>query len=236
MRAILRPLVLSASLLAAVNSGFASVITYTSNPVRNIPDSSSSGVVDTIHVTESGFVASMSLDLNLVIPAGEVGFAGDLYVYLQHGASQSVLLNRVGRSGTSSTGYDDNVPISVTFSDSAANGDIHNYRMTLNGSNLLPLSSTLSGTWQPDGRAVDPDTVKLSDVRSAALNVFNHANSSGDWSLFLADLSGGGLYALNGWSLKLDVTPIPEPESAAAVAGIFLLGVSIASKLRRKQL
>ena len=62
---------------------------------------------------------------------------GDLYCFLAHGTSHSVLLNRLGRSDASNLGYND-AGLDLTFDDAATNGDIHVYRLQLTGSQGTP--------------------------------------------------------------------------------------------------
>jgi len=193
-----------------------------------IPDDTETGFVHTLHVADSFEIASVSMSLNLTAAPGGYGWTGDLYCYLQHGTDLSVLLNRPGRSaGSAPAGYADNRAINVSFSDDAANGDIHNYRLKLTGSDLLPLAGTLGGAWQPDGRATDPGAVSAGDSRTALLGQFGGRNSAGDWTLFLADLSGDGQFRLDSWSISFDaVTPVPEPAQYAMLTALGLLSLA----------
>ncbi len=149
-----------------------------------------------------------------------MGFNGDLYVNLQHASGFSVLLNRVGKRADSLLGYGD-PGLDIVLDDQAVNGDVHVYRMTLNGSNTTPLGGGLSGTWAPDGRAVDPDTVLDTTPRTATLAGFSGANPNGQWILFVADLQGGGQFQLENWSLSF--MPIPESSGFAMATGLALL-------------
>src|ERR1051326_3044652 len=95
---------------------------------------------------------------------------GDLYVYVTHGDNTAVLINRTGRRADNGLGYPDN-GFDVTFSDSAVNGDIHQYRLTLFGNQTTPVDQNfvnpLTGTWAPDGRTVSPSTVLDTDSRTS---------------------------------------------------------------------
>ena len=112
-----------------------------------IPDGTPSGLSDLR--TISSLVTSISAVTVTLNISGE--FNGDLYGYLQHSSGFCVLLNRVGRTGSDSHGYD-NSGFSVTLSGTGSY-DVHlyqNYSPSYNG------SGQLTGTWQPDGRAISP--------------------------------------------------------------------------------
>ena len=145
------------------------------------------------------------------------GVNGDLYAYLLHNSVQSVLLNRVGHTGTSGVGYPDAgfgpgaSGSSFTFDDQAAH-DVHSYRTV---SYVLNGSGQLTGSWQPDGRAIDPESAGSAFdtvVRSNPLSLFDGMDGNGLWTLFVADMSPLGESTLVSWGL--DITIIPEPASA----------------------
>jgi subtilisin-like proprotein convertase family protein len=52
---------------------------------------------------------------------------------------------------------------------------------------------------------------------------FLSTNPNGTWSLFIADLSGGGVSTVQSWGLQMDIVAVPEVETwvAAALAGAF---------------
>lgn len=141
---------------------------------------------------------------------------GDLYAYLTHGSGYAVLLNRSGRSAVDSFGYGD-AGYRITLDDSAVH-DIHTYRTV-----VTPAAGTpLTGVWQPDGRNVDPDAVIDTTPVTAMLSSFSGLDANGDWTLFVADLSGGDAHTLNSWGMT--ITGIPEPSMLALyVAGTALL-------------
>jgi subtilisin-like proprotein convertase family protein len=172
----------------------------------------------------SPFTQIADLDVELTITGG---FNGDLYVTLGHDSGFSVLLNRVGRSsstGVSSFGYSDAGFDQVRFTDDAVNGDVHVYRLTLNGNESTPLSGPLTGTWAPDARATGADVVLTSDPRTAPLSAFNGLNPNGSWTLTLNDWAGPDLETSTLTNWKLEVTPVPEPAAYGIVAGLSLLG------------
>lgn len=232
----LRFLPLPGLVLLAINAG-AAPVSISSGPLNApIPDQSNTGIAYTLTVPESLILTSVSLSLNLSVPAGSFGWFGDLYAYVQHDSGFSVLLNRPGRDTGNIAGYDDGQAINVTFADGAANGDLHTYRTALNGDENTGLTSALTGLWQPDGRAVDPAVTVASDLRTATLAQFNGLNSAGVWTLFLADLSSEAVYQIDDWSLQLEGYEEPHsdvPEGSTCAAGLALAAAGLLTWLRR---
>src|ERR1039457_2401051 len=161
----------------------------------NIPDGNASGSAGT--ATASGFlptISDISVKLNI-----SGGYNGDLYAYLSYGGVLVPLLNRVGVTGTSggdAFGYGE-TGFNVTLS-SAGAPDVHfygKYRPHING------SGHLTGTWQPAGRAIDPQSAPSSfdSASRVSFGSYNGLNPNGTWTLFLADLSAGGQSQLLGW-------------------------------------
>jgi hypothetical protein len=136
-------------------------------------------------------------------------FNGDLYGYLRHvgpnGTNFCVLLNRTGRAPGNAAGYDDS-GFDITLDDAAANGDIHIYRDVL----VPPPGQPLTGTWQPDGRRVDPAVVSANSPRTTTLSSFAGVSGNGEWTLFLADLESGGTNLLVGWGLEFLGIGVPQ--------------------------
>lgn len=203
-----------ADFVQTFNSGFANG--------GNIPDGAPTGWTDTRIITGApDGIASLSVTLNLTGqgPGGSGGFNGDLYAYLVHGSSGfAVLLNRVGVGTGSSPVYDVGFSASgmnVVFSDGGAGGNIHQVGLPTSG-----------GIYAPDGRNILPSSSpSLFSVTSpsAFLSSFNGLNANGSWTLFIADMSGGGgLTQITSWGL--DIVPTPEPASLVegAVALLFL--------------
>lgn len=120
----------------------------------------------------------------------------DLYAYLVHGSGFSVLLNRVGRTAGDGFGSGD-AGMNVTLDDSAANGDIHLY----GAGNIRG-----GAAWAADGRNVNPLNTLDTDGRSSLLNTFNGLNPNGQWTLFIADLSGGDVSTLTSWGLNIEAS------------------------------
>lgn len=188
----------------------------------DIPDGDLSGFADTRTLPPSpAAILSVAVTLELT-PRGEGGFLGDLYATLAHeGGGYAVLLNRPGRGTALPFGYSDGPAVNITLADEAP-ADVHQYRLTLTGSELVPLAGPLTGYWQPDGRAVDPLVVASGDPRQALLGSFMGIDAGGRWTLFVADLSGGGEYRLDSWALTL--TPVPEPNGMLHALALVALG------------
>jgi subtilisin-like proprotein convertase family protein len=206
--------------------------TFSFNNVnQNVPDANEAGISDSRTIDSAiDSIGDLNVTLNLAGRGGGA-FNGDLYVTLTHNSGYSVLLNRPGRRSGSTVGYGDN-GLDVTFDDAAANGDIHTYRLTLNGSNTTPLNTPpLTGIWSPDGRGIDPDLVLNTDPRDQLLGSFSGLNADGVWTLFVADLETGGAARLVSWGLA--ITPVPEPGQYAAIAALGLFGFAAWSRCRR---
>ena len=177
---------------------------------RAIPDGDSSGLSDMESVSSTiGSLGAVRVKLHI---AGE--FNGDLYVYLRHIHGNTtnfcVLLNRVGRTASNPSGYAD-PGLDVTFDQIAANGNIHTYQAVTN----LPDGAPLTGTWQPDGRNVDPANVLDTTPSTTTLSSFSGTPGSGEWTLYLADLATGGTNQLVSWELELNGIQTPTVTWAA---------------------
>jgi subtilisin-like proprotein convertase family protein len=89
----------------------------------------------------------------------------------------------------------------------------------------------LTGTSQPDGRKVDPNVVTNLSPRNAMLNSFQNLPASGDWTLFVADVSSGDTHTLQSWGLTITGSDVPEPSFFALAAGAAVL---MAANRRRR--
>ncbi len=185
-----------------------------------IPDGNPTGMID-IQTVSSAITKLSSLRVSLCV-AGE--FNGDLYGYLRHvqgGVTNfCILLNRVGRTASDPWGYAD-CGFNILFDDAAPQGDIHTYQTTINP----PAGTPLTGVWQPDGRAVDPSLVLDTTPRTTYLSSFTNSNPSGEWTLFLADMSYGSTNMLVSWGLLFTggaLPPITWPTPANIVYGTAL--------------
>jgi len=197
---------LLAGLLAglALLPGHAALYSY-SGSAYNVPDGNFSGVASTI--TVSGANTSLTdLQVNLNLSGGLIG---DLYGYLSYNGTAVVLLNRVGvgsiNGGTSYGSLGTSLAITLGSS----------------GSDVHWTSGNLSGNYLADGRGISPVSSTSSFNANGAQNLntsFGGMDPNGVWTLFFADVSGGGGTSLvNGWSL--DITAVPEPTTVAL--GIF---------------
>lgn len=184
-----------------------------------IPDNDASGIARSFMT--SGLTVGIPYELTVslsVEPMGLGAFNGDYYAYLLHESPSggdfrmAVLLNRVGSSIEMPNGYSDS-GFRITLSDSA-NDDIHRYRVSLGG----PQFGLVTGTWQPDGRRVDPLVSSDTSPRSAFLAPLGKMDPNGQWTLFVADLEAGGTGKLTGWEVRA-VAVIPEPST------MWMLGI-----------
>jgi subtilisin-like proprotein convertase family protein len=209
-------------------SGHAAVISWNSGFDNNgvVPDGAPTGWSDTRTVSGLGAgITDVKVTLNV-----SGGYNGDLYVYLAYNGGTAVLLNRVGRASGNAFGYGDS-GLNVIFSDAAAQPtDIHLYQ-TVNGYSIS------SGTeWRPDARATDPATVLDTDARTQLLNGFNGMDPNGAWTLFAADMSGGGVSQIESWGLDISVSAVPEPVSAAlTVFGVTVVGAAARRMITRRR-
>jgi hypothetical protein len=207
------------------------IIYSTGNPSNgNIPDGNAVGWSGT--ATASGFQSSISaISVNLNISGG---YNGDLYATLSYGGVLVPLLNRVGVTSGDAFGYGD-TGFNLTLS-SAGVYDVHSYGSyspSFNG------SGQLTGIWQPDGRAIDPQSAPGVFDSASRVNFgsFNNMNPNGTWTLLIADLSaGGGQSQLVSWSL--DITAVPEPVNAALgiFGAVLLLGLLVNSTPVRERI
>ena len=189
-----------------------------------VPDGDTSGLAIRPDLTGlSGSIASVTVSLDI-----SGGFNGDLYAYLAGpNGGFAVLLNRVGVGNGNAFGYAD-TGFSITFDDSLSYENIHHYQdssYTLNG------GGQLTGIWATDGRTIDP----LSDpavfeltTPAASLDSFDGTDLNGTWTLFVADMSGGGQSTIINWGLTIET--VPEPSAGALVA----IGAGILLAARRR--
>lgn len=196
-----------------------------------IPDASLEGVFDT-QIVASPLQQVSDLRVSLHLDPGPDGaFAGDLYLTLVHADRVAVLLNRPGKDSSHPLGYPDSGGFSVTFSDPAPAGDIHRYHDSLSPGLLPSASAPLEGLWQPDGRLADPRIVSHSTPRTALLSQFLGTDPNGTWTLFLADVSGGGEVRLRDWSLQFGLASVPDLDSSLPL----LIVAGVATEIARRR-
>jgi hypothetical protein len=227
-------LTFAAASLAVLASARAVIITESATYIPNmlIPDGGTVGVVDSrIFTSQIASITNVRLSLSIAgTPAAGDAFNGDFYVTLAHSSGFAVLLNRTGRTALDPFGYGDS-GFDVTFDDSGAFADVHNYQLTLN-----PAGGTLTGTWGTDGRDVNPNVVLDTTPRIARLDSFNGLDASGEWSLFVADVESLGTGRLVSWTLEVtgrQATPVPEP--ASALAGALCVAACATSAFSRRR-
>ena len=209
------------------SAGMASAQPVSTNFVMNanalVPDGDPNGLALTTTLGGlSGTISDVSLTLNI-----SGGNNSDLYAYLVGpNGGFAILLNRVGLGAANPHGYEDS-GFSITLSDDGAR-NVHEYQegaYTLNGARQL------TGTWTPDGRNIDPQSSPAlfdSAIAAATLSSFGGTDPNGVWTLYFADLSGGGDSTLESWQVNLRV--IPEPGTAA----LFCLGGLAVLSFRRR--
>ena len=171
-----------------------------------IPDDNPVGTAGT--ATVSGLAPVISaITVTLDISGG---YNGDLYAYLSYDGILIPLLNRVGVGTGNAFGYGDS-GFDITLSSSAAN-NIHFYQ---NDSPSYNSSGQLTGTWQPDGRAIDPQSSPgaFDSAGTVTFAALNGLNPNGTWTLFIADLSAGAAEPLN--QLESQYHAVPEPVNVA---------------------
>ena len=216
--------VVTALLLAGVAQGQVAT-NYSFTTVGSlIPDGNPTGLASSTNWTGiSGTIATVTITLDIT-----GGFNGDLYAYLAGPAGGfAVLLNRTGLTSGNPFGYGD-TGFSITLSDGSSN--IHNYQL---GSPSIDGSGQLTGIWSPDGRNIDPQSAGSlfdSTTPTAGFNTFSGFTANGAWTLFVADLSGGGQGTLVSWGLT--VVTVPEPQTWVLVASG--VGMLLALNRRRK--
>ncbi len=200
---------------AFVNTAAAATISETHSLMTTaiIPDNDASGVVQIIlPSTNIAILSHISLSLQTT-----GGWNGDLYAYLWHNGTLSVVVNRIGMTTTDAAGSATS-GMNITLDDTAT-VDVHAPAM---------ISGLLTGTYQPDGRAVDPAMAYLTAPRTQNLATFAGMPASGEWRLFVADTAAGDTATITSWSITLTGEAVPEPSAAV------LLAISGLAALRRR--
>lgn len=220
--------------LAAAGSARAEFASFEYFVAGTIPDDSILGIQNTQSVAGvTGAIEDLRLSLALTPIGADGGWMGDLYAYLRHtdesGTTTSILMNRVGRQVGRSAGLSAGPSIDIMFDD--VGPDVH----LLAG----PQGELLTGTFSADGRAIDPALALDTAARTAGLDLFTGGNANGEWTLFIADMSGGSQYRLDSWGLVFQTAEVtdPEPEPVPEVSSIaltsLLVGALALSRRRR---
>jgi|SRR5882724_6789222 len=233
----LMAMAVGATLMTSVAFGQSTLNTFTfTNGFANggvVPDGDPNGLA--LLTNLSGQFGAFSTITNVTVNLNiSGGYNGDLYAYLAGPTGGfAILLNRVGVSNSASQfGYGD-TGFNVTFLDAAAQS-IQYYQShspSYNG------NGQLTGNWQPDGVNIDPQSdpsLFWGASQTAMLDSFNGTDADGTWTLFLADLSGGGQGTLISWGLQIETVPEPSSGKLLAMAGIF--GAAILFLRRRARI
>lgn len=200
----------AAALAAPALHAATQTFTFTSPPLPlEIPDDAGVTTTDSRTITSDiKQIDDISVSLTLVGSDGAGGFGkmwnGDLFLQLNYGSAYSILINRAGQTGPGDGG-DSGDGIDVSLKDSNAT-DIHVSNVD---------SGLLSGSWQPDGRDVDPTAVVTGDPRTKLLDQFLTLDPNGQWDLILSDQGAGQFMRVQQWSLTI-TGQIPEVSTWAA--------------------
>lgn len=217
--------------LVTVPSARAS-FTYTFTENALIPDGSAVGASFTHQLTDAGpALAGRITDVNVTLNLSG-GYNGDLYAYLVHDTGFTVLVNRIGRSGTSGPGYAGS-SLHVSLDDQGLLGNIHTYG---GGALTAPDGppATPAFSYQPDGRNVSPTTGNMTPLGTTELSSFNDLAGSGNWTLYVADVSATDQSMLTSWSLEIAAVPEPASLLEGSVAVLFLGGGLAFVRLRAR--
>jgi subtilisin-like proprotein convertase family protein len=178
-----------------------------------ILDGNPTGISSTLHVSGLGSVLS---DVSVIINVSG-GYNGDLRAYLSYGGVLVPLLSRVGSGSGDATqqafGFS-TAGFSNVRLDDAGSLNIHEVE--------TPSASPTS--YHPDG---------------GNLSSFSGSNPNGDWTVFFADMAGGGGSSpstLTSWSLEITAVPEPVNVALSIFGGVFAVVVVVRTSRVRKQL
>jgi len=183
------------SMLLPLAARAATTLSYPYVVNMQIPDNSGIGLVSTQWVT-APIIPISGVTVQITLSGG---WSGDLYAYVTHDTGFTVLLNRPGRSLADSSGSGA-TDLTITLDDSAPT-DIHT---------SISKSGSVAGTYQPDGRSIDPDNALDTTPRTAFLSSFKGLDPNGEWSLYVADVATGDTMTLASWTLNIILVPEPS--------------------------
>jgi subtilisin-like proprotein convertase family protein len=164
----------------------------------------------TISITDS---FGIIVDLNVVLHGVTHAIAQDFDIVLVGPNGQSVML----------------------MSDSGGNNAINGLTLTFDDAALAGLGSgqIVSGTYLPSNNGGLDDGLPgpgPSAPYGPSLAVFNNITPMGDWQLFVYDDKNNDGGQITGWSLQMELTPVPEPSTYALLA----LGLGSVFLVRRR--
>ena len=182
----------------------AKAVIYSTNWTVNaaIPDNNPSGWANsqTVNTMPVGTLNGVAVNIQL-----SSGWTGDLYAYLVHETGFAVLLDRVGGLpyGYGAGSMNVTLPDGSSWDGNSISGSIHG------------AGASATGYFNPDASAITSG--------AGSLGSFMATSPNGTWTLFVADLSGGGVSTVQSWGLQMDIVAVPEVETwiAAALAGAF---------------
>jgi hypothetical protein len=233
MKRILMVLALSAGCLSPAGAAIYSTNWSSGFTAGGVIPSDGNGWWDTQPIAGlSGTLVSVAVRLHLVEALPE-GNNSDLFAYLSHGGQTVILLNRVGRTAANPGGYlDPGMDITLSDTDPAAT-DVHLY----GGTGF----TVLTGTWQPDGRDIDPTSTGAEfdaatrQNSGAPLGLLNGLDPDGDWTIYFSDQGAAGQSTVASWGLDIEAVPEPVSVALGVLAGAALL-VEVGQAWRRRRI
>jgi subtilisin-like proprotein convertase family protein len=198
---LLLPLTLSAQTFFVTVDG-AGVTVGENGQVAGSPYPSTISISDSV-----GFVV---FDLDVILNGVSHTFSDDFDIVLQGPNGAAVMI----------------------MSDSGGNHTMANLNLTFDDASPLLLTSAqiVSGVYRPSNNGALEDALPSPAPiapYSAALSVFNNISPNGDWKLFVFDDRNNDSGSIASWSLRFELTPVPEPSTFALGAlglGCFFLG------------
>jgi subtilisin-like proprotein convertase family protein len=169
-------------------------LTLTATPNLVVSDGNPAGLTSRLNVSGmSGLITDTTVDLNVT-----GGFNGNLYADLVSPQGKMVvLLNPAGMSSGNYFGSGNTVSLNIT-----AGGQL--------AYTWMSASQTIAPSYSvPDAFDAAPTSSTLADLDDSSPN--------GDWTLFVADLSGGSQSTVVSWGLT--VMTVPEPQTWILVGG-----------------
>lgn len=168
-----------------------------------VPDANFSGWSDTRNLSAPEYTGFAVLDVQVTLNVSG-GWNGDLYGYLVHDSGFVVLLDRVGSSTYSPYGYGEAGFTNVRLIDGnpSYTTSIENY-----GGSSSAAAALSGGNYNSQGGTLNTS--------------FDGLNVSGNWTLFLADLSSGDISQVTGWTLTIEAVPEPTTYALMLVGAAF---------------